>query len=338
MAGIKTLYDEEGSAEGVLRRLGNSFHDEEQRAREEAEWCHRNAVEVVTIADDRYPHRLRQCGDAPMALFVRGNADLNARRILSIVGTRKVTAYGMDAVDAIVRGLQRQCPDIMIVSGLAYGVDINAHRAALKNGLPTVGVVAHGQDTLYPSHHRNEANQMCLNGGAVVTEFPHGTRPLAPYFLQRNRIIAGMADATLVVESAQRGGGLATARLAQEYDREVFAVPGSINAEMSAGTNALIRDNRAALVTSADDILHAMMWQPATRKAEAIQRNLFPELTPEEQLIVETLAKEDLHANILSNTLHIPIGQLTATVFALEMKGIIKQLPGNIFHLIPFEN
>lgn len=336
---IKTLYDEEGSAECVLKKLGKSFTNEEQRAKEEMAWCEQNNVLILTISDADYPDRLRHCNDAPMVLFARGKADLNAPHIISIVGTRKSTLYGHDCINKIVKDLTCLCPDIVIVSGLAYGIDICAHRAALSNGLSTVGVVAHGQDTLYPSVHRNDANKMCLGNGGVVTEFFHGTRSLAPYFLQRNRIIAGMSDAVIVAESAVHGGGLYTARLAQDYHREVFAIPGPINAPASEGTNNLIRDNKATLITSAQDILNLMQWQPTAdiskARKQGIERQMFLNLTPDEQKIIDCLKQSgDMQTNIIAMQTDIPIGTLNALLFSLEMKGAVKQLSGNTYHLL----
>lgn len=338
LANIKTLFDEEGTAEAVLRKIGKSFTNEETVAKEEIAWCEQNKVRILTISDADYPERLRHCPDAPMVLFTRGKADLNASHIISIVGTRQCTQYGKDITAAIVKDLANLCPDIMIVSGLAYGIDINAHRAAFNNNLPTIGVVAHGQDTLYPSMHRNDANRMCLGNGGVITEFFHGTSSIAPYFLQRNRIIAGMSDATIVIESATRGGGLATARMAQEYNREVFAVPGPVNAEYSKGCNNLIRDNKAALITSAEDLINALQWQNANALQEihrkGVERQIFPELTPEEQKVVECLKQGDMQTNILAMQTSIPIGTLTALLFSLEMKGVIKPLSGNTYHIV----
>ena len=336
---IKSLYDEEGTADGVLKKLGKSFPEEEQRAKEEIAWCERNNVRILTISDADYPDRLRQCNDAPMVLFTRGKVDLNAPHIISMVGTRKSTLYGHDCINTIVKDLASLCPDIIIVSGLAYGIDICSHRAALANGLPTIGVVAHGQDTLYPSVHRKDANKMCLGNGGVVTEFFHGTRSLAPYFLQRNRIIAGMSDALIVVESASHGGGLFTARLAQDYHREVFAIPGSILSPASEGTNNLIRDNKATLITSAQDILNLMQWHSTAdiskARQQGIERQIFPDLTPDELKVVDCLKQSgDLQANLIAIQTDIPIGTLNALLFSLEMKGAIKPLSGNTYHLL----
>ena len=340
LAAIKNLYDEMGSADAALKKLGKAFPEEEARARDEIAWCHDNHVDIRLISDAEYPDRLRHCCDAPLVLFTRGRADLNALHAISVVGTRRCTEYGKDVIGTIVGDLAAACPDILIVSGLAYGIDIHSHRAALANHLSTIGVVAHGQDTLYPALHRKDANNMCISNGGVITEFFHGTTPLAPYFLQRNRIIAGISDATLVIESASHGGGLVTARLAQDYNREVFAVPGPVTSPASEGTNNLIRDNKAMLVTSASDIISAMQWDDVaiaakTRHAGAIERQMFPDLTTDEKTITDCLAQHgDMQTNILAIHTAIPIGRLSAMLLSLEMKGIIRPMSGNTYHLI----
>ena len=339
----KTLYDETASAEEVLKHVKKHINEDyaalERRAYEEVEWCQQHMVQIACISDAAYPDRLRRCADAPFVLFVGGKADLNAPHIVSIVGTRKCTAYGKDCVERLVTELRQLCPDIMIVSGLAYGIDIAAHRAALKDNIPTVGVVAHGQDTIYPSLHRNEANKMVLGNGGVLTEYLSGTRPEARNFLQRNRIIAGMSDATIVIESAVHGGGLVTARLAQDYGRDVMAIPGPIHSLASEGCNHLIRDNKAALITSGKDIITMMGWENAAALQEArqagIERTMFVELSEEEKKILETLRTHgDQHANTLTMLTRLPINAVATATFTLEMKGLIKAMSGNIFHLI----
>ena len=338
----KTAFDEKGSAEEALKFLSShisaDFTTLEKRAKEEIEWCNNNKVRIVTISDPDYPQRLRQCCDAPIVLFVRGKADLNAQHAISIVGTRQCTTYGKDCINKIVDEMAGIIPDIHIVSGLAYGVDITAHRAAMRNSLPTIGVVAHGQGTLYPAHHRNEANKMVLGNGAVITEFFHDIFPEARNFLQRNRIIAGMSDATLIPESAIHGGGMVTARLTIEYNRELFAVPGSITSPMSEGPNALIRDNKAALVTSAGDIIKNLGWHAEEQLQQArkkgIERELFTDFTDDEGKIVEALKKGDQTKDALCVETGLPISTLSAVIFTLEMKGIIRALSGSQYHLI----
>lgn len=319
----------------VLQRDLSAY---EKRVEEEQQWCEKNNVRILTIADTDYPQRLRSCHDAPLVLFTRGMADLNAPHIIDIVGTRKCTPYGQDFIAAMVKDLTTLCPDIMIVSGLAYGIDISAHRAALQHDIPTVGVVAHGQDTLYPQLHRNEANRMVLGNGGVVTEYFRGTRPEARNFLQRNRIIAGLSDATVIIESAGHGGGLVTARIAQDYGRDVFALPGNITSPMSEGCNNLIRDNKAQLITSAADLVNFMGWQDASKLAKArsagIERQMFVDLSPTEQQIVDALQKADQQPNVLAMNTSLPISAITSALFTLEMKGVVKSLSGNTYHLI----
>lgn len=310
-----------------------------QRTEEEQQWAAEHGVSIVTIDDSRYPDRLRQCPDAPLVLYVRGDADLSASCMLAVVGTRKCTTYGRDAIEQVIHDLKTLCPAMVVVSGLAYGVDICAHRASLHEGLSTIGVVAHGQDTLYPMLHRAEANKMLENNGAVITEYIHGTRPLAGNFLQRNRIVAGMTDATLVVESASHGGSLVTARIAQDYGREVFAVPGPIRSEQSSGCNNLIRDNKAQLVTSAQDIVNAMGWQceEILRKArqQGIERTMFANLSAEEQKVIDTLKEHgDTAINDLTQLTALPVASLQQMLFILEMQGMVKSLPGNVYHVI----
>ena len=222
---------------------------------------------------------------------------------------------------------------MLIVSGLAYGIDICAHREALANGYETVGVLAHGLDQIYPNHHRQTAIEM-VNHGGLLTEYMSQTEPIANNFRQRNRIVAGCSDVTVVVESAYKGGALITARIAQEYGRDVFAFPGAVGAPYSEGCNHLIRDSKAGLITSADDFMAAMGWQPV-QQAETVERQLFPDLTAEEQAVVSQLQQtNDLQLNILSVKTNIPIGQLTALLFQLEMKGVVRAMAGGTYHLM----
>ena len=300
------------------------WSDAMKRAEFELKFMEEHQIRALTMMDDDYPQRLSECSDAPIVLYYKGNADLNQAKIVSIVGTRRITTYGQDLIRRFIADLKTYCPQVLIVSGLAYGVDINAHRQALENGYPTIGVLAHGLDQIYPYHHRDTAAKM-LNQGGLLTEFMSQTNADKPNFVRRNRIVAGMADATILVESAEKGGGLITCEIAQSYNRAVFAFPGNVKAEFSKGCNNLIRDNGAGLISNAKDFVNAMGWQDEVRLQEAlsngIERNLFPDLTPEEQQIV----------NLLQG---ITIGQLTAHLFQLEMKGIVKPLAGGMYHLL----
>lgn len=309
-----------------------------RRVEEEMRWAERHHVEILTPKDERYPQRLLECADAPLALYHRGTADLNAGRVVCVVGTRHCTPYGQDLIRRFMADLQRFCPDVLIVSGLAYGVDIHAHRQALHQGLPTVGVLAHGLDTLYPPTHRDTAEEMTTHGG-LLTEYTTCTNADKANFVRRNRIVAGMSDACVLVESAARGGGLITARLSRDYSRDTFAFPGPVGAEYSEGCNRLIRDNGAALITSAEDFVDAMGWKTdyMLRKVrrEGIERQLFPTLSPDEQRVVDALtATNDLTINQLSVRANLPMPALSSLLFQLEMQGIVKSMAGGSYHLI----
>ena len=295
-------------------------------------------IRPLTMGDEDYPQRLAECPDAPLVLYYKGTANLNQTRIVSIVGTRRVTPYGQDLIRRFMSELRMLCPQVLVVSGLAYGIDICAHREALAQGYETVGVLAHGLDDLYPPRHRQTADEMLQRGG-LLTEFPTGTRPDKVNFVRRNRIVAGMADATLLVESAAHGGGLITTRIARDYNRDVFAFPGAVGAPYSEGCNQLIRDHGAELVTSARDMVEAMGWQTDAQLSEAqskgIERQLFPELTEEEQRVVALLSRQnDLQVNTLSVQSNLPVGRLAALLFSLEMKGVVKTLAGGTYHLL----
>lgn len=309
-----------------------------RRAEAEIRFMEEHRIRALTLTSDDYPQRLTECPDAPIVIYYTGNADLNQTRIISIVGTRRMTTYGEDLIRRFIRDLRQYCPEVLIVSGLAYGVDICAHRQALENGYPTVGVLAHGLDQIYPYRHREVAAKM-INRGGLITEFMTQTNADKPNFVRRNRIVAGMADATILIESGAKGGGLITADIAQSYARAVFAFPGNVGQPYSEGCNNLIRDNGAGLISNAEDFVKAMGWLDETRLqqafADGIERNLFPDLSPEEQQIVSLLQQtNDLQLNIITVKTGIPIGRLTALLFQLEMKGVVKPLAGGIYHLL----
>jgi DNA processing protein len=339
------LYEHRNDIGDILKdcspRLTEALKDWDEpmkRADFELKYMQEHGIRALTLTDEDYPQRLLECPDAPIVLYYIGNSDLNQTKIVSIVGTRRCTQYGQDLIRRFIADLRQLCPQVLIVSGLAYGVDINAHRQALENGYETVGVLAHGLDQIYPYRHRETAAEMMRHGG-LLTEFMTQTNADKPNFVRRNRIVAGMADSTVIIESAAKGGGLITAEIAQSYGRSVFAFPGNVNAEFSQGCNNLIRDNGAGLISNADDFVRAMGWQDeALRKqanADGIERNLFPDLSPGEQLVVSLLQQtNDLQLNILSVKTGIPIGQLTALLFQLEMKGVLKPLAGGMYHLL----
>ena len=353
LALIRELIDSVGSAKELLEnatnigdivpgatpRLRQLLCDRSlvELAEKEMEFIASKGIKLICFGDEAYPCRLAECADAPLVLHSLGNADLNARHIVSIVGTRHATEYGKALCENFVADLARFAPGTLIVSGLAYGIDVCAHRAALKAGLPTIGVLAHGLDRIYPGAHRATAKQMLENGG-LLTEFMSGTEPFPSNFLQRNRIVAGMADATVVVESASKGGSLITASLALGYDRDCFAFPGRVNDQYSQGCNELVSRNRAALITSAYDFVEAMNWDVATAKKSAgdLQAELFPELSPEETAVMTALrdSSDGLQVNQMVVQLNIPINKLLPLLFEMEMKGLVKAVAGGCYRAV----
>lgn len=311
-----------------------------RRAECEMRFMEEHRIRALTLNDDDYPQRLTECPDAPIILYYKGQADLNQERIVSLVGTRRMTTYGQDLIRRFIADLRQQCPEVLIVSGLAYGVDICAHREALAHGYPTVGVLAHGLDQIYPYRHRETAAEM-VNHGGLLTEFMTQTNADKPNFVRRNRIVAGMADSVILVESAAKGGGLITAEIAQSYARAVFAFPGNVGQMYSEGCNNLIRDNGAGLISNADDFVKAMGW-PTVKDMPLFSQSLasvvgsqIPNLTPEERQVVSLLQQtNDLQLNIITVKTGIPIGRLTALLFQLEMKCVVKPLAGGMYHLL----
>lgn len=328
------LPDANDCVQEALAQMDNQL----QRAEEELRFTQRGNIRCLSINDTDYPARLRECTDAPLVLFYKGQADLNFCHVISMVGTRQISDYGRDICRHFVEELADLCPDVLIVSGLAYGVDIRCHRAALENNLPTVAVLAHGLDQIYPRNHRDDAIQM-LNQGGLLTEFVSQTNPDKKNFVQRNRIVAGMSDATIVVESAAKGGSLITADMATGYHRDVFAFPGRVYDTYSTGCNQLIRKNRASLITSAEDFMEAMGWETAesrTQKlSDGVQQELFPDLTDDERLVVETLRKSDgMQVNMLAQQTGLPVSTLTSLLFSLEMSGIVAMKSGGTYRLL----
>ena len=317
-----------------LRESMKDWDDALRRAAAEMEFITKNNIRAMTFNDVDYPQRLHECPDAPIILYYKGTANLNQQYILNMVGTRRCTTYGQDLVHRFISDLRQLCPQVLVVSGLAYGIDICAHRNALQNGYETVGILAHGLDQIYPHAHRQTAVEMVKQGG-LLTEYMSQTEALPNNFRQRNRIVAGISDATVLVESAIKGGGLITIRIAQEYGRDTFAFPGAVGMPYSEGCNKVIRNNMAGLITSARDFVEAMGWKTVQEKPETVERQLFPDLNPEEQQIVSLLQQtNDLQLNIISVKTNLPIGQLTALLFQLEMKGVVKPLAGGTYHLL----
>ena len=309
-----------------------------KRAEVELEFCRNNNIRVLCLGDDNYPKRLEDCADAPLVMYYKGNANLNQSRVINIIGTRHCTTYGADFIRRFIHDLKALCPEVLVVSGLAYGVDINAHQQALAVGYETVGVVAHGLDYLYPAAHKDVAREM-VNHGGLLTEFMTCTNADKGNFVRRNRIVAGMSDACILIESAAHGGGMITAGIAFDYGREVFALPGRVGDHFSEGCNNVIRENKAILLTSAEDFVKAMGWEDDALRIEAqkkgIERQLFPDLSPEQQRIVDVLTKSnDLQLNQLSVKTGIPIGDITSILFQMEMMGVVKPMAGGNYHLL----
>lgn len=306
-------------------------------AEQELAWCEQKHIRYLHAMMPDYPQRLTECIDAPVGLFYLGNANLNSPHVISIVGTRQSTAYGNDMVARLVADMKQALPDLLVVSGLAYGIDVCAHRESLKAGADTVGVLAHGLDTMYPASHRNTAVEMIKHGG-LLTEYPSHTRGDRQNFLRRNRIVAGMSDCTIVAESKSHGGSLVTARIANDYGREVFAYPGRVGDTVSEGCNDLIRKNKAQLLTCAQDIMDAMGWhsiyENEEQKKAGIQTNLFLDLTPEQQKIVDVLRQNDSQLNVIASGTGIHISRVSALLFELEMQGLVKAYAGGTYHLI----
>lgn len=302
------------------------------RAEEELAFIEKYKIEPLVYGAEKYPKRLLNCYDAPTLLYYRGNADLNVSKTVSIVGTRNNTDYAREVIEKLMDAFAQQ--DILIISGLAYGVDSIAHKLSLKNQLKTVGVLAHSLDRIYPPSHTSLAREMVENGG-LLTEFMSGTKPDKQNFPKRNRIVAGMTDATIVIETSMKGGSLITAELANSYNKDVFAIPGKINDSKSEGANFLIKTNKAMLITCAEDVIEQMQWQDNKKIKPKPQRELFIDLTPNEETIIKILRE---HSPIHIDELYLKSGlsssHVAAAILNLELQAIIHQLPGKLYKMI----
>ena len=303
-----------------------------ERAEKELKFLERNKIQPIFYTDKTYPKRLKSCVDSPMLLFYKGNADLNRQRIISIVGTRNATPYGKQICEELVAHLKAF--DVTVVSGLAYGIDICTHKACIKHQVPTIGILGHGLDRLYPAQHRNTAEKMLENGG-LLTEFPSETNPDRENFPKRNRIIAGLADATVVVEASIKGGALITAEIANSYNRDVFTFPGRIGDEFSEGCNFLVRFNKAGLLTGYDDLATQLGWLDDVKPLKT-QQLLFPlNLSTDEKQIFETLKiSEQMGIDDLAIRTNISVSTLAINLLNLEMQGLVRSLPGKAYSLV----
>jgi DNA processing protein len=304
------------------------------RAEEEIEFILKNKIKTFYFTDRDYPYRLKECPDSPVMLYSKGNCDLNNSKFVGVVGTRNATETGKENCKKLITDLAATQPNSVIVSGLAYGVDICAHKASLDAGLPTIGVIGHGLDRIYPATHRPIAVKM-LEQGALLTEYLSQTNPDKQNFVQRNRIIAGMCDAIIIVESANRGGALITAELANDYNRDVFAFPGRVTDVWSEGCNSLIKNNKASLIESVDDILRFMNWEKQ-ESGSAVQTSLFLDLSDEELEIVGIIKKhiDGIQLNEIAIQLEKPISKISSLLLELEFKGLLKCLPGNLYRIV----
>lgn len=321
-----------GIGESIAGQIVNS--NTLEMAENEIRFIQKHNINPLFYLDDDYPVRLKHCEDGPVILYAKGNVDFNQSKVLSIVGTRNASRYGKEKCDEIVKELAKRHKQVLIVSGLAYGIDVSAHKAALQNDLPTVGVLGHGLSTIYPRVHTEIAQRM-VNNGALISEFVNDVGPDKPNFVKRNRIIAGMADATLVVESATSGGALITADIANSYNRDVFALPGRSKDTYSAGCNKLIKTNKAALIENVLDIEYNLGWDIEDDKPKSSQRKLFVTLQPEEE-VIHTILREkgDLTIDLLCLEADMPVSKVSALLLNMEFSGVVRSLPGKIYAAI----
>lgn len=320
------------ASEAVLRHPELLNSEVLRLADAELSFIERHQVQVFYYKDAGYPYRLAQCVDAPLMLYAKGNVNVSPQKVISVVGTRMPSERGKDWCCGLIADLAQMVPDVTVVSGLAYGIDVTAHRAAIEYGLPTIIVPAHGLDRIYPTAHRNVAVQALENGG-ILTEYPTGTEPEKYNFVARNRIIAGLADAVVVVESKQKGGSLITAQMAQDYNREVFALPGRIDDVNSAGCNLLIKKQQAQLIENAADLVEYMQWQPAAQPIQTSLVELTCNLSDTQRTILDLLrtAEDGLHINQIVMETQLPYSDISSQLIMMELNDIAKSMPGGMW-------
>lgn len=319
--------------DGVGAVLLKNFRDKSifDKATTELEFIKSNHINVAYFQDENYPERLKHCIDGPLLLFTSGNINLQNRRIISIVGTRQITSYGTEFCRKLIEDLAPLDP--IIVSGFAYGVDIVAHQLALEYNLQTIGVVAHGLNQIYPKTHKKYVAKVEENGG-FMTEFWSSSNPDKENFVRRNRIVAGMSEATIVIESADRGGSLITANMANDYNRDVFAVPGRVTDKYSQGCNNLIKTQKANVLTSAADLIYILNWD-IQKDAKPVQKQLFVTLDDDEQKVYDYLLKTGKELmDIIALRCDFPIYKISGMLLNMELKGVIRPLPGKLFEAI----
>ena len=322
------------SIDGIGNRLLNKLKDKSvfEKAEQELKYVEKEKINVLYYQNGNYPERLKHCIDGPVLLFTSGNLNLENRKIISIVGTRQITSYGNEFCKKLIEELAVFNP--IIVSGFAYGIDIVAHQSAMDNNLQTIGVLAHGLNQIYPKTHSKYVAKMEENGG-FITEFWSSSNPDKENFVKRNRIVAGISEATIVIESAEKGGSLITAIIANDYNRDVFAVPGRISDKFSQGCNNLIKTQRANLLTSAADIVYMLNWELESKKTKPIQKQLFVSLEDDEQKIYDYLQKTGKQIlDIIALECDFPIFRISSILLNMELKGVIRPLPGKLFEAI----
>lgn len=319
---------------GGVRANNIKAFDNFHAAEDEISFIEKYKITPLFITDKKYPQRLLNCYDSPTLLYYRGEADLNSSKIISVIGTRSNTEYGKQITESLIKELASF--NIVIVSGLAYGIDAIAHKAALKNNLPTIGVLAHGLDQIYPLQHAGLAKEMAKSSGGILTEFRSNTKPDKHNFPIRNRIVAGMSDATVVTETGIKGGSIITAELANGYNKDVFAIPGKVTDGKSAGCNYLIKSNKAALLTDAKELIEYMGWEEKAKKPlRHSQQELFIELTSDEKTVVDILKeKEMIHIDELNLKSGLTSSAVAAVILNLELQNVISSLPGKLYRLI----
>jgi len=320
-----------GIGEKLIGRL--NLGEALKSAEEELKFMEKNGVDVIFYSDARYPRRLKNCVDSPVLLYSKGNANLNAYRCVSIVGTRNATDYGRQLCKQLVEELAEY--NALVISGLAHGIDVAAHKECLKYNVATVGVLGHGLDRFYPHQNKATADKMMENGG-ILSEYPSGTKPDRQNFPERNRIVAGMADATVVVEAGLKGGALITAEIANSYNRDVFAFPGRLGDEYSEGCNFLIRNNKAALLTCVADLAYSLGWEKNTETKGAPEQLLLPiDLSADERAVYEIIQqnRNPLAIDDLSIKANMPMSLLAMTLLDMELQGFIRSLPGKMYQV-----
>lgn len=334
----RQFFDSSATELSSITGLRSTFFDNGKRtqaledARRELDFIRNNNIRAIYCTDPDYPRRLAECDDAPAMLFVLGRGNLNASHVVAVVGTRHCTAYGIDMVRRLTDEL-KSLDDTLVISGLAYGIDIAAHRGAMDNGIPTGAVLAHGLNTIYPADHRDYARRIIAEGGFLATEYRTNSTTHRGNFLARNRIVAGMSDAVIVVESDTRGGAMATANIASAYNREVLAVPGRIYDPASRGCNELIARRQASIIRSAQDLYDTTGWKPAPKPGK--QQELSFDLDPTQQRIVDHIrANPESTVNDMCVALALPIAHLQSILFEMEMDDIIATVPGNRYAVI----